>query len=336
MRKRTMIFGVPVLLLAFGFMFASCDSSVEVRDRAAEWVPGGGGRGPHAPDAAGVSITITGVPADLRYGATVTSIQMFRVYGTGAPESISPTPPQPGRRPFPVDAQEVPHVALPADATAAAGTIPNPTNLIGAPRGLSFDADNDYNADNNIEQIGSFTLRAPVATVGNHIIRFRISGEHLRHYTSITDRVFEWRGNLEASNSISLGSFTQVHAGTTDIYPPGGPARIREQDLDAPPTHPGVTLPLHPVLEPIPSNLIGTWVEYTSDDTWVINPDGTLENIQDGVTTTMPFTISGNTMTIHHPTEGAMNVTFIVSGDTLSTTVVWHGETISETWTRQL
>jgi hypothetical protein len=228
MRKRTMIFGMPVLLLAFGFMFASCDSSVDVRDRAVLWgVSGAPGRG--LADS-GIYITVTGVPVDFRHdsGSGVSVVDAWRIVGTQAEWEA---PSAPGSRPN--------------DAFQGSGQIfehasTTSTGLRGRP--VTFDTYG--NVTDEIANSGSFRLYSTDANAltGEFIIRFSLTGQHPNVFTTISGRVYQARVTLDASNSISFGSLTRVAEGaTTD----SGDARPW-QSPDTPPSSPGVTLPSHP------------------------------------------------------------------------------------------
>ena len=235
MRKRTMIFGVPVLLLAFGFMFASCDSSVDVRDRAASWGVSGAGRGLADP---GIYITVTGVPVDFRYegSSELGPILAWRVIGTETDwDRANENDRLNQRRDNPI---------------FASSPIYNNAGTATGYRGqeVVFEPYPDlYIANAEIADSGSFRLRSDTALTGDYIIRFTLSGSHVQHETDIDNRVFQARVSLDASNSISFGSFSIAVDGNGTRTPETGTGDSRPtwQSPETPPSHPGVTLPPH-------------------------------------------------------------------------------------------
>ena len=212
MRIRTTVFGVLVFTLALSFMFVSCDSSVDVRDDAAERGVGGG-RGPLVGD--GIEITFTGVGPELRYdGQATVEIWRFVDYGDSSTLAADPSV---GRPRFPPNTNVIP-------PRAGGGTA---TGLLGIHRGTETA---------EIEEDGTFSVRFLSATVGNHLVRVTIDGEHVNHHTATFGRIFvDRRVGLGAYNSMSIGA--AVYAGTTET-PQGDP-----RDPEGPET-PGVFAPL--------------------------------------------------------------------------------------------
>jgi len=290
MRIRTQFFGMLAFMLAFGFMLASCDHSVEVRDRAAEQGVGGG-RGHLVSN--GITVTVTGVPNDFRHDPTptspVTGITAWRIVGTGNEDTLNAAP-TPGRPAFPNPSTMV---IPPLTAGDRAG---EPTNLLGIPHIFDF-----VLANNNIADDGSFTLRSTTATVGDYLIRFTMSGAHVNHETTISGRNFEGRVTLDVYNRISFGSFNTTFLGTSTPSEGTGPARP-SQPPDAPSSFPGVNVPSIPTPPSPPVNaqpaLHGAWFHPEVGHIWTFRPNWTGYSFEGDINfywtaTSNTFTLSG-------------------------------------------